>query len=188
MAQDQLSPGRMEAFSDGVIAVIITIMVLELKVPSAHEIPNNLLSFIQTGIYWVNHHYLIDDVDQVSHGILWSNLAFLFTLSLIPFATNWVGERGVTSFSISLYAICCALPALAWIVLSNIICRRTGIPLAGSPVKQVISAVLYLGAIPVSHLSPLAAIGMIVVVAILWLIPPQKVIELTRKPTPPPSR
>jgi uncharacterized membrane protein len=192
----------MEAFSDGVIAVIITIMVLELKVPSAHEIPNNaqalggdlklilvyLLSFIQTGIYWVNHHYLIDDVEQVSHGILWSNLAFLFCLSLIPFATNWVGERGVTSFSISLYAICCALPALAWVVLSNIICRRTGIPLAGSPVKQAVSSSLYLGAIPVSYLSPLAAIGMIVIVAVLWLIPPRKIVELTRTPPVSPTR
>ena len=121
MSRD-LSSSRLEAFSDGVIAVIITIMVLDLRVPSTHELANAaairadlklilvyLLSFVQTGIYWVNHHYLIDDVEQVSHGILWANLAFLFTLSLIPFATSWVGERGVSSFSIALYAVACAL-------------------------------------------------------------------------------
>ena len=189
-----LSPSRLEAFSDGVIAVIITIMVLELRVPSVREMSNNadalrgdlklvlvyLLSFVQTGIYWVNHHYLIDDVEAISHGILWSNLTFLFTLSLIPFATNWVGERGITPFAVSVYSVCCALPALAWIVLSTVISRHSGQAPAGSPAKQAISATLYLGAIPVSYLSPLAAIGMIVIVAILWLIPPRRIVERTR--------
>lgn len=193
-----LSPSRLEAFSDGVIAVIITIMVLDLRVPSMHETSNNfdalrgdlklvliyLLSFVQTGIYWVNHHYLIDDVEEISHGILWSNLAFLFALSLIPFATNWVGERGITPFAISLYSVCSALPSIAWIVLSAVICRRSGQPLAGSPGKQFISAALYIGAIPVSYKSPLAAIAMIVTVAILWLIPPRRILERTRANTP----
>jgi uncharacterized membrane protein len=187
-----LSPGRLEAFSDGVIAVIITIMVLELHVPSK-EISNldgilalvpllavYLLSFVQTGIYWVNHHYLVDDLEYVTHGILWSNLAFLFFLSLIPFATTWIGNRGISPFSVSLYAVTCALPAIAWIVLSNAICRTTGQPLAGSPIKQAISTALYFGAIPVSYWSPYAALGMIFLVAILWLVPPRKVVEQTR--------
>jgi uncharacterized membrane protein len=151
-----LSPSRLEAFSDGVIAVIITIMVLELHVPGK-EVSNidglvalvplltvYLLSFVQTGIYWVNHHYLVDDLDHVTHGILWSNLAFLFSLSLIPFATTWVGNRGISSFSVALYATTCAFPALTWIVLSSFICRTTGEPLAGSPIKQAFSAALYL--------------------------------------------
>jgi uncharacterized membrane protein len=161
-------------------------MVLELDVPAKgisnlaalrEELPLvlvYLLSFVQIGIYWVNHHYLTDDLEQVTHGILWSNLALLFSLSLIPWATNWVAIRGISSFSVALYAVACALSAVAWIVLSTIICRITRQPLAGSPAKQIASAVLYLGAIPVAHLSPAAALGMIAIVAILWLLPPRK--------------
>jgi uncharacterized membrane protein len=187
---ERLSPSRLEAFSDGVIAVIITIMVLELRVPSARDATNlaalhidlrlvliYLLSFVQAGIYWVNHHYLIDDVEQVSHGLLWSNLAFLFSLSLIPFATNWVGVRGITPFAIALYSALCAFPALSWIVLSTIVCRNSGKPLAGSPAKQLVSTCLYLGAIPMAYRSQLTAIAMIVTVAILWLLPPRRLAE-----------
>ena len=192
MATDQLTTSRMEAFSDGVIAVIITIMVLELKVPpkSLSNIEGlrsilplllvYLLSFVLTGIYWVNHHYLVDDVKHITHGMLWANLAFLFSLSLIPFATIWVGARGISPFSVALYSATCAFPALSWIVLSTVICRRSGKPLAGSSAKQAVSACLYLGAIPVAYLSPYASLGMIVAVAILWLIPPRRVVEQTR--------
>ncbi|MES2392159.1 MAG: TMEM175 family protein, partial [Acidobacteriota bacterium] len=122
----RLSPGRLEAFSDGVMAVIITIMVLELKIPPdsisnaaalRQELPLlivYLMSFVLVGIYWVNHHYLLDGCEQVTHGILWSNLALLFALSLIPAATQWVGERGISSFSVCLYSIACALPGIPW--------------------------------------------------------------------------
>ncbi len=195
-----LSPDRLEAFSDGVIAVIITVMVLELQVPS-QGISNleglrqllplltvYLLSFVQTGIYWVNHHYLTDDLEDVTHGILWANLSLLFFLSLIPFATRWVGARGISSFSIALYALTCALPAISWFILSTAICRRTRQPVASSPAKQAVSTMLYLGAIPAAFLAPkfapnigpIFALGMIALVAVLWLIPPQKIIERTR--------
>jgi TMEM175 potassium channel family protein len=179
----------MEAFSDGVIAVIITVMVLELRVP-AHSLPDleglrrtlpmlmiYALSFVEVGIYWVNHHYLIDDVERVSHGLLWANLSFLFTLSLIPFGTAWVGERGVTPFAVSLYSICCSLPAVSWIVLSIIVRRQTRLPFSGSPIKQAISAILYIGAIPVSHYSVSSALMMLGSVAILWFIPPKRIFE-----------
>jgi uncharacterized membrane protein len=188
----QLTSGRMATFSDGVIAVIITVMVLDLKVP-AHDLPDleglrkvlpmlmiYVLSFVEVGIYWVNHHYMVDDVEQVSHGLLWANLGFLFTLSLIPFGTAWVGERGLTPFALSLYVICCALPAVSWIVLSMVIRHRTHIPLAGSPIKQAISSALYVGVIPVSYRSLTAAIVMLAAVAVLWLIPPKRVLEMTR--------
>jgi uncharacterized membrane protein len=186
------SSGRLEAFSDGVIAVIITIMVLELKVPDLHVSNLDglreilplllvyLLSFVQTGIYWVNHHYLIDNLEHVTHGILWSNLIFLFTLSLIPFATNWVGSRGITSFSAALYTVVCALPALTWILLSSLICRHSGQQPAGSFGQQMFSATLYLSAIPLAYISPYIALGLIVLVAVRWLKPPKRIAELAR--------
>lgn len=182
----------MEAFSDGVIAVIITIMVLELHVPpenltnlqGLHAIAPTLfiylLSFVQVGIYWVNHHYLIDDADSVTHGMLWANLAFLFCLSLFPFAARWVGERGISSFSVAFYAAVSVLPAFAWIILSSIICRRNGSTSVDSPAKLLGSAALYIGAIPVAFLSPYAALAMLVTVAIIWLIPPPKIVEITQ--------
>ena len=188
----QLTAGRMAAFSDGVIAVIITVMVLDLKVP-AHDLPDMeglrkvlpmlmiyALSFVEVGIYWVNHHYMVDDVEQVSHSLLWANLGFLFTLSLIPFGTAWVGERGLTPFALSLYLVCCALPAVSWIVLSIVVRHRTNMPLSGSPIKQAISSVLYVGVIPVSYHSLTAAMVMLAAVAVLWVIPPKRVLEMTR--------
>jgi uncharacterized membrane protein len=196
---DRLTPARLEAFSDGVIAVIITIMVLELHVPNK-EIANlaalrlelplvlvYLLSFIQTGIYWVNHHYLIDDLDRVTHGILWSNLALLFALSLIPVATGWVGVRGISSFSIALYAAVCAFPAVPWMVLSTLIQRRSRTPPASGMFKQVASVSLYLGSIVVAYVSPWIAIAMIALVAVVWLLPPRKIVELSRDSTHPPQ-
>jgi len=185
----QLKAGRMAAFSDGVIAVIITVMVLELRVP-AQDLPDfeglrkvlpvfviYALSFVEVGIYWVNHHYMVDDVEHVSHGLLWANLGFLFAISLIPFGTAWVGQRGVTPFSLSFYSICCASPAVAWMVLSALVRRRTRLPFAGSPVKQAISSILYIAVIPVAYHSLISALGILAAVAILWLFPPKRSIE-----------
>jgi uncharacterized membrane protein len=190
---NRLSPARLEAFSDGVIAVIITIMVLELHVPGK-EIANPaalhqalplvlvyLLSFTQTGIYWVNHHYLVDDLDQVTHGILWSNLAVLFSLSLIPAATNWVAVRGISSYSIALYGAVCAFPGLPWMVLSTLIQRRSGTPPASGMFKQAASIFLYVISIPLAFVSPRISIGLIVIVAVIWLLPPPKIVEITHE-------
>src|SRR5882757_5915391 len=186
-----LTAGRMAALSDGVIAVVITIMVLELKIPErdlsdqeglrkvAPMLMIYALSFVEVGIYWVNHHYLIDDVKRVSHGLLWANLGFLLTLSLIPFGTAWVGERGLTPFALSVYLVCCALSAISWIVLALVVRQRTQISLANSPVKQAMSLALYLGVIPVSYHSVAAAMVMLAAVAVLWLIPPKRVFETT---------
>jgi uncharacterized membrane protein len=195
MADSKLTSARLESISDGVIAVII--MVLELKVP-AKDISNldglretfpllfiYGLSFLQTGIYWVNHHYLLDDVEQVTHGMLWANLALLFSLSLIPFATHWVGERGITSFSIALYSVASAFPGIAWLVLSNIIHRKTKTKLASGFDQQIFSACMYLGAIPMAYVSPYIAIAMVLLVAVRWLIPPKKIIAITRGPKDP---
>jgi len=190
--EDKLSPSRMEAFSDGVIAVIITIMVLEIHVPT-HEISNldglrhiapilvvYFLSFIQVGIYWVNHHYLVDDLQQVTHGILWSNLGLLFCLSLIPAATAWMGERGLTPFSIALYAAVCALPAIPWVTLSTLICAHSGVEPASSFTKQLASLASYIGAIGFAYISPWISLALIGLVAVIWIVPPKRVWEQTR--------
>jgi len=198
-SSERLSSSRLEAFSDGVIAVIITIMVLELKVP-AKEVGNlaglhevlplvlvYLLSFVQVGIYWVNHHYLLDGLKQVTHGILWSNLAMLFCISLVPVATNWVGARGISPFSIALYSAACALPGIPWILLSSLICYRTNQRPPGGMLKQIVSVTLYLGAIPLAYVSPYISLGMICLVGIIWLLPPREIVELTRNSAHPPT-
>jgi uncharacterized membrane protein len=186
MATEHLSTARMEAFSDGVIAVIITIMVLELHVPAEHlgnleglravapTLFIYLLSFIQVGIYWVNHHYLLDDAENATHGMLWANLGFLFCLSLFPFAARWVGERGISPFSIALYAFVSVLPGLCWTILSYIICKSGGASRSDGPVKLFTSTTLYIAAVPTALVSPSASLGILVLVAILWLIPPRK--------------
>ena len=199
MPTERLTSSRLEAFSDGVMAVIITIMVLELKVPGKdvgnfaglHDVLPlalvYLLSFVQVGIYWVNHHYLVDGIKQVTHGILWSNLAVLFTLSLIPVATNWVGVRGISPFSIALYSAACVLPGIPWMVLSSLICHHTGKQPPGGLLKQALSCTFYLGAIPLAYVSPYISLGMIALVAVLWLLPPREIVELTRKSEHPPT-
>lgn len=189
-----LNSSRLEAFSDGVIAVIITIMVLDLRVPSIREAGDwaairgdlklilvYLLSYVQTGIYWVNHHYLLDDLEHVTHGILWANLALLFCLSLIPFGTQWIAVRGVEPGPVAVYALCFTAPGIAWAVLASMICKRTGVRSAASLAKQLFSMAMDLGAVAVAFVSPWGALGMIAIVAIVWLIPPRRIVEQTRR-------
>jgi uncharacterized membrane protein len=183
MSRESLSPARLEAFSDGVIAVIITIMVLELKVPQ-HDgmagvrevLPTvflYLLTFVQIGIYWVNHHYLIDEAETVSHGILWANLAFLFCLSIFPFATDWIGVKGLSPFSAALYAGVSILPGMSYMALSMQIRTRSTAPAHEGLGKQLGSVVLYLAAIPVAFYRPMASLALIALVAVIWLLPPR---------------
>ena len=185
MSRQNLSPARLEAFSDGVIAVIITIMVLELKVPGRDGMAGlrvvmptvflYLLTFVQVGIYWVNHHYLVDEVETVSHGILWANLVFLFCLSLFPFATDWIGTRGLSHFSTALYAAVSILPGLSYMALWIQVRSQSAAPAHASWGKQITSVVLYLLAVPIAFYSPAASLTMISVVAAMWLVPPKAV-------------
>ncbi len=182
MSRRSLSPGRLEAFSDGVIAVIITVMVLELKVPAqdgweglcavAPTVFLYLLTFVQIGIYWVNHHYLVDEVKAVSHGILWANLIFLFCLSLFPFATDWIGVKGLSLFSTALYAGVSILPGLGYMGLWSQI-RSQSIAPHATWGKQMTSVALYLTAIPAAYYRPGASLALIGAVAVLWLLPPK---------------
>ena len=187
MRANRLSPGRLEAFSDGVIAVIITVLVLELKVPEPSGIAGlravvptvflYLLTFVQIGIYWVNHHYLTDELETVNHGILWSNLAFLFCLSLFPFVTLWVGEKHLSSFSTALYAGVSILPGASYRLLWGCIRRRSDSPAHASHGKQLTSLALYAAAVPAAYVRPALSLSLVSVVAVMWLMPPRRAQE-----------
>jgi len=187
VSRQALSPGRLEAFSDGVIAVIITVLVLELKVPGANGVAGlisilptiflYLLTFVQIGIYWVNHHYLVDEVRTVGHGVLWANLLFLFFLSLFPFATEWVGVKGLSSFTTALYAAISIFPGLGYMVLWIQIRSQSTAPAHAGWCKQIASVLLYLMAIPVAYYRPAASLMLIGIVAVIWLLPPRTVAE-----------
>jgi len=182
MAGKAAGTNRLEALSDGVIAVIMTVLVLELRVPAANgragliavlpTVVLYLLTFVQIGIYWVNHHYLVEETETVSHGIFWANLMFLFFLSLFPFAMEWIGVKGLSSFTAALYAAVSILPGLGYMALwSQIRCTRADSQISWG--KQAASVLLYATAIPVAWIRPSASLVLIGIVAVLWLVPPK---------------
>jgi len=178
--------GRLEAFSDGVIAIIITIMVLELKVPHG-ETPAVLvpllpvflsyaLSFLYLGIYWNNHHHLMQAVQSVNGKVLWANLNLLFWLSLFPFFTAWMGENHFTSWPVALYGAVLALAATAYYVLVQTLLRHHGphstlAKALGDDIKGRVSLLFYLVAIPVAFWQPVGSMLIYVAVALVWLVP-----------------
>jgi uncharacterized membrane protein len=181
---------RLEAFSDGVIAIIITIMVLEMKVPHGTEFSDlapllpvflsYVLSFVNVGIYWNNHHHLLHTVKHVSGGILWANLHLLFWLSLMPFATGWMGENHFASLPVALYAFDLMMCAIAYVVLQLRIIATHGhdstlAHALGRDRKGKISLACYVVAIPLALFVPLAAGGLMVLVALMWLIPDRRI-------------
>ncbi len=181
---------RLEAFSDGVLAIIITIMVLELKVPHSVEqaalkpiLPvflSYVLSFIYLGIYWNNHHHMFQAAGQVSGGILWANLHLLFWLSLFPFTTGWIGENHLASIPTAAYGFVLLMAAIAYYILQRAIIGREGrdslLALAiGKDWKGKLSPVLYLIAIPLAFVNSWIASGLYAFVAFLWLIPDPRI-------------
>jgi uncharacterized membrane protein len=181
---------RLLAFSDGVIAIIITIMVLELKVPHGAEwaaltklVPvflSYVLSFIYIAIYWNNHHYLMHTVTHVNGLILWANAHLLFWLSLIPFATGWMGENYFTPLPTAVYGVALLMPALAYYLLQLAIMQTQGTNSSlakalGNDVKGKISPVLYGAAIPLAFVSPWISCGIYVLVALMWVIPDRRI-------------
>jgi uncharacterized membrane protein len=185
-----MSKNRLEAFSDGVLAIIITIMVLELKAPHGVELDalkpllpvflSYVLSFIYLGIYWNNHHHLLHTVKHVSGSILWANLHLLFWLSLFPFATAWIGENHVASTPTALYGLILLMAAVSYFILQCAIIAKHGrdsllATAIGPDWKGKISPLLYLTAIPLSYLHPWIGIAVYVVVALLWLVPDRRI-------------
>lgn len=185
-----MKKGRLEAFSDGVLAIIITIMVLELKVPEHSSHLNDLrpllpvflsyvLSFLYVAIYWNNHHHLLHSVEHVSGKIMWSNLHLLFWLSLIPFVTAWMGENRFAQAPTALYGVVLLMAAIAYAILVRAILITHGpdsllARAIGKDFKGNISILLYLCAIPCSFLSQWIAGGIYVFVALMWLIPDRR--------------
>ena len=182
--------GRLEAFSDGVIAIIITIMVLELKVPHGADwaalrplIPvvlSYVLSFIYLGIYWNNHHHLLQAVRQVHGGVLWANLHLLFWLSLIPFVTGWMGENHFAALPVALYGTVLLFAAIAYYILARVLVASHGKDSAlaialGRDFKGKVSLVIYAVAILLSAVNSWFACLLYMLVAIMWLIPDRRI-------------
>ena len=191
-----MSKGRLEAFSDGVIAILITIMVLELKVPHGADwaalhplwsvFSTYVMSFIFLGVYWNNHHHMFHATSRINGKILWANLHLLFWLSLVPFATGWMGENHFASLPAALYGSVLLLSGIAYKILQNQIVAlegsESGLALAvGRDVKGLISPVLYAVAIPLAFVERWAALAIYVLVTLIWLIPDPRIeAHLTR--------
>jgi len=185
-----MSKSRLEAFSDGVIAIIITIMVLELKAPHDARLEallplgaifgSYVLSFVFVGIYWNNHHHLLQIIRQVDGRILWANLHLLFWLSLIPFVTSWMGETHFAAGPVALYGVVMSCSGIAYFILTRVLIARHGRDSAlaaavGRDVKGKASVLLYAAAVAVAFASPAAACAVYVMVAVMWLVPDRRI-------------
>ena len=185
-----MQKNRLEGFSDGVLAIIITIMVLEMKVPHEVELSalkpilpvflSYVLSFIYVGIYWNNHHHLFHATKCVSAGILWANLHLLFWLSLFPFTTGWMGENHLAPTPTAVYGFVLLMAAISYVILERTIIAQQGADsllsaAIGGDWKGKLSLVLYLSAIPLAFLSPWVAGGLYVFVALTWVIPDRRI-------------
>jgi uncharacterized membrane protein len=185
-----MGTGRVEAFSDGVIAIIITIMVLEMKVPHGDDlralIPlwpvfiSYILSFINIGIYWNNHHHLMQSVNHVNGKVLWANIHLLFWLSLIPFTTGWMGENHFGTWPVALYGIVLMMAGTAYYILSHslILLHGKESTLAkayGKDTKGILSVIIYFAGIALSFINPWIGFALYASVAAIWLIPDRRI-------------
>jgi len=185
-----MEKGRLEAFSDGVLAIIITIMVLELRVPNGGDLAalkpllpvflSYVLSFIYIGIYWNNHHHLFQVVEEINGRVLWANLHLLFWLSLVPFVTNWMGENGSSALPTALYGVVLLMAAFAYALLVRTLLashdKESTLAIAiGNDFKGNISLVLYILAVPLAFINEWISRVLFITVAIIWLIPDPRI-------------
>ncbi len=184
-----MGKGRLEAFSDGVIAIIITIMVLELKVPHEGDLAalrsvisalsSYVLSFVYVGIYWNNHHHLMHAVQQINGAVLWANLHLLFWLSVIPFVTSWMGENHFAATPVAVYGGVLLMDAVAFTILTRTLVahhKNSALALAvGKDTKGKASLVLYAVAIPLVLVDPRLSLALYVLVAVIWFIPDPRI-------------
>jgi uncharacterized membrane protein len=185
-----MGKNRLEAFSDGVLAIIITIMVLEMKVPHGGNVEalvplipvflSYVLSFIYLGIYWNNHHHMLHTLHKVTGPMLWANLHLLFWLSLVPFVTGWMGENHFAAAPTALYGVVMLMAAIAYFILQQLIIASQG---PGSLLKKAVggdwkgrlSPVLYMTAIAVAFWARWVSLGLYVLVALIWLVPDRRI-------------
>jgi uncharacterized membrane protein len=194
-----MSKSRLEAFSDGVIAILITIMVLELKVPRGEDVAalaplvpvfsSYVLSFVYLGIYWNNHHHMLHATGRVTGSILWANLHLLFWLSLVPFTTGWMGENHFAPAPSALYGAVLLMAAAAYLILQQRIIASQGADsllrrAVGSDWKGKLSPAVYVAAIAASFRSPWIAQALYVLVALLWLVPDRRIERVLREAAP----
>jgi uncharacterized membrane protein len=185
-----MNKNRLEAFSDGVLAIIITIMVLEFKVPNdttfesvvklSHKFLSYILSFIYVGIYWNNHHHMMHTVKRVNGGILWANLHLLFWLSLIPFATAWIGEHHFAPFPMMLYGLILLMNAVAYYILQTVILKHHGkdsilYKAIGKDFKGKASIVIYIIAVIATRYYTEISGALYILVALIWLVPDKRI-------------
>jgi uncharacterized membrane protein len=185
-----IGKSRLEAFSDGVLAIIITIMVLELKVPHGATLDVLLpllpvffsyaLSFLYVGIYWNNHHHMLHAVQHIGAGVMWANLHLLFWLSLLPFVTGWAGENHFAALPMACYGVVLLMAALAYFVLQQQIIRHQGADsllrkAIGKDLKGRLSPLLYVIAIAAVAISPWISAALYVLVALIWLVPDRRI-------------
>jgi len=185
-----MNTGRLETFSDGVIAILMTIMVLELKIPHGADweslrpvVPvflTYVLSFIYIGIYWNNHHHMLYATDRINGKILWANMHLLFWLSLIPFVTGWMGENHFAPLPTAVYGAVLLLAAIAYYILQQLIIAQQGSnsklkAAVGKDIKGKISPLVYLVAIPLAFVHQWISDGLYVLVALMWLIPDRRI-------------
>ncbi|MGH8461616.1 MAG: TMEM175 family protein [Stenotrophobium sp.] len=185
-----MGKGRLEAFSDGVIAVIITIMVLEMRVPQGADFAalksllpvflSYVLSFVYIGIYWNNHHHLLHATKHINGRIMWANLNLLFWESLVPFATAWMGENHFAQLPVAVYGVALLMPGLAWLILQHEIIALDGddslLAIAvGNDLKGKLSMLLYVAAIALAFVNRWISCVLYVVVALMWLVPDRRI-------------
>lgn len=191
-----MSKDRLTAFSDGVIAIIITIMVLDLKVPHGATLADlagvlpvflsYVLSFVYIAIYWNNHHHLLHTVHRVDGLILWANMNLLFWLSLVPFSTGWMGENHFASLPTAVYGVSLLMPAIAYYLLQKAILRKEGphsvlAKALGYDIKGKISPLFYFAAIFLAFVNPLISNAIYVFVAVMWLVPDRRIERVISK-------
>ncbi|WP_254978408.1 TMEM175 family protein [Cyanobium sp. ATX 6A2] len=186
----QMPKGRLEAFSDGVMAIIITIMVLELKAPNQPDLAamralipaflSYVLSFVYVGIYWNNHHHLFQVVKHVNGSTLWANLHLLFWLSLFPFATAWIGENHFAALPVAFYGMVLLLAAVAYFMLTRTLVWHHGqdstlATALGRDRKGKLSLMIYAAAVPLAFANPWLACALYILVAVMWLVPDRRI-------------